>query len=115
VLYDRLWGFDPGMRSWGTEDVDLGLKAWLLVHAVLNDPDATIGHVFQSNFGRYEVPESHALANHLRLARKNLGDAAWHDWLDCGRARDSLGLWQLAWALFQETRESVERERAYLQ
>jgi GT2 family glycosyltransferase len=113
-LYDQLWGFDSGMLSWGTEDIDLGLKAWLCGNPVLHDPEATIGHVFQSSLGRYEVPEAHVLVNHLRLARKNFGDAAWHDWLEHSRMRQSAELWQAGWELFQRDRESVERERDYL-
>jgi NifU-like protein involved in Fe-S cluster formation len=113
-LYDKLWGFDPGMRAWGTEDVDLGLKAWLMGHPVLHDPEAIIGHVFQSQFDRYAVPEADALMNHLRLARKNFSDRLWHNWLERFRSRHPAGLWAEIWSLFQQERDSVERERAYL-
>jgi GT2 family glycosyltransferase/NifU-like protein involved in Fe-S cluster formation len=113
-LYDKLWGFDPLMRKWGTEDVDLGLKAWLMGSAVLHDPEAVIGHVFQERFDHYDVPETDALVNHLRLARKNFTEAVWHDWLERFRPRHPAALWQAVWARFQEDRAGLERERAYL-
>jgi len=52
-LYEKLWGQDPGIADWGCEDIDLGLKAWLLGHPVLLDPQAVAGHRFQSSFTNY--------------------------------------------------------------
>jgi GT2 family glycosyltransferase len=113
-LYERLWGFDPQMRAWGSEDLDVGLKAWLCGYAVLHDPDAVIGHVFQEKLGPYEVPEADAMMNHLRLARKNFTEPVWNDWLERFRSRHPVTLFQAAWSQFQEGMPSVERERAYL-
>ncbi len=58
-LYEKLLGFDPHMRSWGVEDLDFGLKCWLMGHRILHDPEATIGHRFQSAFHNYAVPFEH--------------------------------------------------------
>ena len=112
--YERLGGFDPGMRMWGVEDLDFGLKAWLMGHPLLHDPAARIGHRFQAAFEGYSAPAEHIVANRLRMARKNLGDDSWEEWVGRARAREPRGTWDPAWAIFEEGRASVERERAYL-
>ena len=61
-LYSKLWGFDADMRCWGSEDVDLGLKAWLMGFPVLHDPAAVIGHRFVTRFENYAVPTEHIAA-----------------------------------------------------
>lgn len=113
-LYERLWGFDPGMHVYGLEDLDFGLKAWLMGHPVLHDPEPVIGHRFRASFDNYSVPMEHILVNQLRMARKNFSDPVWDEWVQRCRARQPEWLWELAWKIFTEGRESVERERAYL-
>lgn len=120
-LYEDLHGFDPHMLSWGAEDLDLGLKSWLMGHPVLHDPDSVVGHRFQSKFENFHVPVEQLVANQLRLARKNLTDSVWSDWVDRCRGRypgkltdHPEGLWARAWKLFTELRPSVENERSYL-
>jgi len=113
-LYAKLWGFDPDMRCWGTEDVDLGLKAWLMGYRVLHDPRAVIGHRFRKAFDNYTVPLEHVLANTLRMARKNFTDQVWVDWLRRAKMRLADWPWEKAWRLFARRRTSVERERSYL-
>jgi GT2 family glycosyltransferase len=114
ALYDKLWGFDPGMRSWGLEDLDFGLKAWLMGHPVLHDPEPVIGHRFRAAFDDYPVPMEHIVVNQLRTARKHFTDPVWDDWVTRCRARQPGWLWELAWKLFEEGRDGLERERAYL-
>jgi GT2 family glycosyltransferase len=113
-VYEDLQGFDAGMRSYGYEDLDFGLKAWLRGYPALVDPEAVVGHRFAPETGLYEIPAEHVQLNRLRMARKNFGDPVWSDWLDRFRARFNPDAWDRAWALFQEDRESVERERDYL-
>ena len=120
-LYEDLRGFDPHMLSWGAEDLDLGLKSWLMGHPVLHDPEAVVGHRFQSKFENFHVPVEQLVANQLRLARKNLTDSVWSEWVDRCRGRypgklddHPEGLWARAWKLFAELRASVENERSYL-
>jgi RHS repeat-associated protein len=72
-LYKSLGGFDTGMKMWGVEDLDLGLRAWLSGHPIVQDPEAYIGHRFQTEFS-YSVPLEHVVANALRMARKNFDD-----------------------------------------
>lgn len=110
-LYEELGGFDTDMLSWGSEDVDLGVKCWLLGHVVWHDPVPMIGHRFQSRFERYTVPSPHVLGNQLRMARKCFSDAIWADWLPWFRRRQEVTFWQAGWDVFQQRRPSVERER----
>jgi GT2 family glycosyltransferase len=114
-LYDRLWGFDTGMRTYGSEDVDLGVKSWLMGHPVLHDPTAMVGHRFRGGFDTYPVPAEHILVNKLRMGRKTLGDGLWFDWLGRFSVGHDAGLWESVWTQYLEGSESVERERAYLQ
>lgn len=120
TLYESLDGFDPDMRFWGIEDVDLALRCWMLGGQVLHDPQAIVGHRFQPSFLNYSAPREHIVANQMRMARKHLSEAAWKDWLQRCQARlaglgaDSEGLYEAAWALFSERRESVEEQRAYV-
>ncbi|WP_437191561.1 glycosyltransferase [Planctomicrobium sp. SH527] len=120
-LYDKVWGQDPGMRGWGVEDLDLGLKCWLAGAPVLLDPIVAIGHRFQSEFSTYQVFLPQVLANQLRMARKNLTESIWIAWTEMARERFSQsspkvpeGVWARGWVLFEQERASVEEERAYL-
>ena len=113
-LYDRLWGFDTGMLVYGSEDVDFGVRAWLMGHPVLHDPEPVIGHRFRQDDGGYAVPHEHILSNQLRMARKVFSDPVWFDWLDRYSARQPGALWEAGWNQFLAGNESLERERAYL-
>jgi glycosyltransferase involved in cell wall biosynthesis len=120
-LYDKLLGFDVHMRYWGVEDLDFGLKCWLLGHRILHDPEPTIGHRFREAFDNYSVPLEHVIVNQLRMARKNFTHAVWAEWVDRARQQNTgraagapEGLWARAWHLFEAERESAEQERAYL-
>ncbi len=120
-LYEKLWGFDAHMRSWGVEDLDFGLKCWLMGYRILHDAQATIGHRFRETFDNYSVPVEHVVANQLRMARKNFTQTVWAEWLNRCRQRNqgSLaehpeGLFACAWQLFNGERDSTEQERSYL-
>jgi GT2 family glycosyltransferase len=120
-LYEDLWGFDRHMRMWGVEDLDFGLKSWLMGHPILHDPEAVVGHRFRASFDNYDVPVEHTVVNQLRMARKSFTPGVWAEWVDrCrlrhpGRLADRPeGLWARVWELFEEQRASVEQERAYL-
>lgn len=111
-LYERLGGWDTDMLQWGMEDVDFGLKVWLMGHEVLNDPFATIGHRFSGAF-RYPVDQEHPLVNQLRTARKHFTDPLWEGWIRRFRARHR-ALWDRVWSLYQEREASVEQARRHL-
>jgi GT2 family glycosyltransferase len=112
-LYKSLGGFDTGMKMWGVEDLDLGLRAWLSGHPIVQDPEAYIGHRFQTEFS-YSVPLEHVVANALRMARKNFDDETWRDWLERYRQRRPEWPWDAAWSIFEEGGTSLERARDYL-
>jgi len=121
-LYERLWGFDRNMRSWGVEDLDLGMKCWQFGHRILHDSNVVIGHRFQGTFGTYNVPLEHVLMNKLRMARKNFTQSVWVDWLaGCRESNQGPltghpeGLWAHVWQLFEQDRASIEQERSYVQ
>lgn len=120
-VYEYLWGFDPQMRYWGVEDIDFGLKCWLMGRRVLHDPKAVVGHKFQSRFERYSVPVEHVIVNELRTGRKHLTHTVWEEWVQHRRGRVEAqaagypeGLWARSWHLFQGGISSVEQERSYL-
>ncbi|MBI4583275.1 MAG: glycosyltransferase [Planctomycetes bacterium] len=113
-LYKKLRGFDPDMIEWGTEDLDLGLKAWLMGHPILHDPTATIGHRFRQDFDTFSVSQEAPAVNRLRMARKNFTDQVWEEWVRGFKAHHSAELWEIAWRRFTEKRASVEREREFL-
>lgn len=120
-LYEHLRGFDTDMRSWGVEDIDLGLKGWMLGHPIVHDAAAVIGHRFRTRFDNYPVPVDHFLANQMRMAFKHYTHGVFGEWLDRCRARHPQrlaehpeGLWARAWALFKEQRASADEERAFL-
>ncbi|MEQ8785778.1 MAG: glycosyltransferase [Pirellulaceae bacterium] len=120
-LYEELHGFDPHMRYWGLEDLDLSLKCWLMSHEILHDAEARIGHRFQQRFDRYDVPMQHLVVNKLRMARKNFSESVFGEWVERCRAAHGgelaehpEGVWACAWKLFESGRASVEAERAAL-
>lgn len=119
-LYERLWGFDAHMRSWGVEDLDLSLKCWLMGSRVLHNPEAVVGHRFQDSFTQ-SVSPADVTTNELRLARKNFTETVWSAWVEARRsatpgALDGAveGVWARAWHMFESDRASVEQERRHL-
>jgi hypothetical protein len=120
-LYEKLRGFDPHMRLWGLEDLDFGLKCWLMGHRVLHDPLAVVGHRFRKSFDNFSVPMEQVVANQLRMARKNFTHSVWCEWAERCRQRHQgsladypQGVWTRSWQLFEADRASVELERSYL-
>ncbi len=120
-LYERLRGFDAHMRIWGVEDLDFGLKCWLLGYSILHEPAALVGHRFRSSFDNYDVPVERVVVNQLRMARKHFTPTVWEHWVDQCRERHAgplpdfpEGLWVRIWQLFEADRDSAERERAYI-
>jgi GT2 family glycosyltransferase len=121
VLYAALLGLDPDMQQWGVEDLDFGLKCWLMGYRILHDPKAIVGHRFQQQFTSYTVAPQHMVVNQLRTARKHLTESLWEAWVEKAAERNRAelkdhpeGLWAYAWELFQSRRKSVEHERSYL-
>lgn len=113
-LYNYLLGFDRHMEQWGVEDLDFGLKAWLVGDGILHDPDARIGHRFRERFDNFTVDAMAVPVNQLRAARKNLSDPVWNAWLERFRSEHSPEDWVRIWRRFRKRRRSLEKERRYL-
>jgi hypothetical protein len=113
-LYERLWGFDPNLQVVALAAADFAWKAWLAGAAVLLDPEATIALQLPATESNRLDPATMVLADQLRMARKNLQDATWADWIERARGRHAKDCWEAAWALFQAGQASLERERAGL-
>jgi hypothetical protein len=96
------------------EDVDLGVKSWLLNHPVLYDPVPVIGHRFQKAFTTYKAPKENLISNQLRMAYKVLSPQLWREWLHQFRLRQSANMWHRAWDIFTVHRGTAEVERVYL-
>jgi GT2 family glycosyltransferase len=114
ALYRELRGFDRHMIEWGVEDVDMGLKAWLLGYAVLHDPRPVIGHRFVSDSDNFTIQADSVTANEIRTARKNFTDSVWRDWKRRAQRRHSKKAWAAAWDLYKSRSDTAEEERDYL-
>jgi len=63
----RLGAFDEGMPQWGSEDVELCLRYWLLGYDVWMVPDVIVRHHFRAQFP-YGVESRLLLHNQVRVA-----------------------------------------------
>jgi GT2 family glycosyltransferase len=111
ALYERLGGFDTGMLSYGYEDLEFGMRAWLSGVTLVSDPVAVIGHLFRTE-RQFEIPAEHYVMNELRMARRIFGEDAWSSWLEAAEARTRRDVWPRAMELFEATRAPFEQERA---
>lgn len=114
TLYDELRGFDTGMQMWGSEDIDLGLKAWFMGARILNDPNAVIGHRFRSSFDNYPLSAVEPAVNTIRMARKHFDDRLWDEWMVGFRDRCHPEFYGRVWLAYQESQDTLEEERRYL-
>ena len=115
--YEHIGGFDASMQTWGMEDVDFGIRAWMKGHPVLCDPHARVGHRFITAFTAYEEKLVDLGANQLRLASKIFSPAIFSQWLamrglDGPASKVELtDLWRDAWKQFIADDPSVARAR----
>ena len=65
-VFDGLGRYDMGFSSWGFEDVELCLRAWLFGWRVQADPVAVVAHQFRESRG-YEVDDIDVVYNFVRL------------------------------------------------
>jgi GT2 family glycosyltransferase len=113
AAYERVGGFDRQMRVWGVEDVDFGVRCWLMGYSIVHDPVSLIGHRFRKAFP-YAVPVEHIIANKLRMALKIFDEPTFLRWLDPFRSRYEKTSFEKAWGIFERRRKSAEREKDYL-
>ena len=62
----RLGCYEEGFATWGYEDVEISLRAWLLGYRILADPRITVAHLFRESRD-FEVADMHVVYNFLRL------------------------------------------------
>src|SRR5271166_3408413 len=67
-LFAAIGGFDPGLDTWGSEDVELSLRLWLLGFRCLVVPQVDAAHHFRTNDRPYPVDWDSIIYNKLRLA-----------------------------------------------
>ena len=70
-LYESLGGYDGGMTRWGSEDLEIALRVWLMGYQVLVHPQVLIYHLFRQNFP-YPVDSAGVIHNRLRMAMLHL-------------------------------------------
>lgn len=65
--FHSVGGFDEGMIRWGSEDIEMCLRLWLLGYQVWIEPSVDVAHLFREDFP-YPVNWIHVLHNKLRTA-----------------------------------------------
>lgn len=65
--------FDEGFMCWGSEDIEISLRAWLLGYRVVAQSAVSVGHWFRDTRG-FAVPEADIAFNHLRMVRQHFTD-----------------------------------------
>lgn len=62
----RLGKYEEGFATWGYEDVEISIRAWLLGYRILADPRIVVPHYFKESRD-FEVPGLDVVYNFLRL------------------------------------------------
>jgi GT2 family glycosyltransferase len=60
--------FDEGFARWGSEDIEISLRAWLLGYRVIAEPKARVAHWFRDTRG-FDVDEVDVVFNLFRMIR----------------------------------------------
>lgn len=68
-------GYDEGMTRWGSEDIELCLRMWLMGYEVLAQPASLVYHLFRTSRS-YDVDARLIMYNHLRLALLHFDEAS---------------------------------------
>jgi len=69
--FEALGGYDSGMTRWGSEDLEICLRLWLMGYQVLVHPGVLIHHLFRDSFP-YTVDSAGIIHNRLRMALLHL-------------------------------------------
>ncbi len=64
--FDSLGGYEQGFTRWGSEDVEICLRAWLLGYRVVVKPSVVVAHYFRES-RNYEVDDKEVTYNVLRM------------------------------------------------
>lgn len=113
-VFERLGGYDDGLKCWGKEDVEFCVRAWLFGYRVCVQPASTVYHLFRKQFP-YEIDHVQFLYNKLRLIFSHF-DRPRLDRVLAGPLRDP-GLAQALARIYtdgtRERRESLQAERKH--
>jgi GT2 family glycosyltransferase len=71
--FESVGGFDEGMVKWGSEDVELSIRLWLLGYDLRMIPQVEVAHLFREK-GFYTVEWHWILHNRLRTAYLHFSD-----------------------------------------
>jgi glycosyltransferase involved in cell wall biosynthesis len=71
TVFEALGRYDRGMTRWGSEDLEICLRAWLMGYQVLVHPQVVIYHLFRKKFP-YAVNRAGVIHNRLRMAMLHL-------------------------------------------
>lgn len=74
TTFHDIGGFDPGMTRWGSEDIEICLRMWLMGHVVQAVPQSLVYHLFRDAHP-YAVSHALVLYNHLRMALLHFDEA----------------------------------------
>ena len=65
-VFRQVGGYDRGMTQWGSEDIELCLRLWLLGHQVVAQPASLVYHLFRTS-RPYDVDVDQVVYNKLRV------------------------------------------------
>lgn len=66
-VFNRIGGYDSGMIRWGSEDMEISLRTWLMGYDGVVQPNAVVYHLFRKRHPYHvELPE--VIYNRLRMA-----------------------------------------------
>ena len=74
-FYFHVGGFDLGLRRWGGENIDLGLKVYAAGGACYCEPSVLVGHLFRGEFP-YTMPYHTLVYNKLRVGYVHFSDSS---------------------------------------
>ncbi|MDD2553243.1 MAG: glycosyltransferase [Desulfotomaculaceae bacterium] len=66
-IFEKIGGYESGMSRWGSEDLEISLRTWLLGYDCVLQPEAVVYHLFR-NSHPYHVAVPQVIYNRLRLA-----------------------------------------------
>jgi glycosyltransferase involved in cell wall biosynthesis len=80
-FYFQVGGFDLGLRRWGLENVDLGLKVYAAGGVCYCEPGVLVGHLFRGEFP-YAMSYQNLTYNKLRVGYVHFSDGIFRRLLD---------------------------------
>ncbi len=82
TVFEVLGRYDGGMTRWGSEDLEICLRVWLMGYQVLVHPQVVVYHLFRKKFP-YPVDSAGVIHNRLRMAMLHLSDERLEKVINC--------------------------------